>query len=76
MGVAGTLMLGMVLAGAAGLRVNATASMPRGLWRVAATEARVERGEIVSVCPPDGAAIREDAATSRPGPAPGAMSRW
>jgi conjugative transfer signal peptidase TraF len=61
MGAAGTLMLGMVLAGAAGLRVNATASMPRGLWRVAATDARVERGAIVSVCPPDGAAIREAA---------------
>jgi conjugative transfer signal peptidase TraF len=66
-------MLGIVLAGAAGLRVNATASMPRGLWRIAATEARVERGEIVSVCPPDGAAIREAARRGYfpAGPCPG-----
>jgi conjugative transfer signal peptidase TraF len=60
-GAVGTLMLGIAMAGAAGLRVNATASMPRGLWRVAATEARVARGAIVSVCPPDGATIREAA---------------
>jgi conjugative transfer signal peptidase TraF len=66
-------MLGMVLAGAAGLRVNAKASMPRGLWRIAATEARVERGEIVSVCPPDDAAIREAARRGYlpAGPCPG-----
>jgi conjugative transfer signal peptidase TraF len=66
-------MLGIVLAGAAGLRVNASASMPWGLWRVAATEAPFERGEIVSVCPPDGAAIREAARRGYlpAGPCPG-----
>jgi conjugative transfer signal peptidase TraF len=66
-------MMSIVLAGAAGLRVNATTSMPRGLWRVAATEARVERGEIVSVCPSDGAAIREAARRGyiSAGPCPG-----
>jgi conjugative transfer signal peptidase TraF len=73
MSAAATLMIGMVLAGAAGLRVNTTASMPRGLWRVEATEAQVERGAIVSVCPPDGAAIREAARRGYlpAGPCPG-----
>jgi conjugative transfer signal peptidase TraF len=73
MSAAATLMIGMALAGAAGLRVNATASMPRGLWRVAVTEARVERGAIASVCPPDGAAIREAARRGYlpAGPCPG-----
>jgi conjugative transfer signal peptidase TraF len=61
MGAGGVLMLGIVLAGTTGLRVNATASMPRGLWRVQAAATRIERGEVVSVCPPDGAVIREAA---------------
>jgi conjugative transfer signal peptidase TraF len=55
------LMLGIALAGVAGLRVNATASMPRGIWRVEAPGPQVERGEIVSVCLPESAAIREAA---------------
>jgi conjugative transfer signal peptidase TraF len=59
--VTGALVLGALATGeAAGLRINATASMPRGLWRVWPPEP-VERGEIVTVCPPDCAAIREAA---------------
>ena len=52
-----------VLAGAkgAGLRVNATPSMPLGLWRVAADRAPLRRGEIVVVCPPDTAPVRTGA---------------
>jgi len=46
----------------AGLRVNDTASMPRGLWRAAAVIAAIQRGEIVIVCPPDTPSVREAAA--------------
>jgi conjugative transfer signal peptidase TraF len=57
---------------ATGLRVNATASMPRGLWRVRAGEP-VERGAVVAICPPDRAAIREAARRGyiSPGRCPG-----
>jgi conjugative transfer signal peptidase TraF len=61
MSAGGALMLGIVLAGTAGLRVNATASMPRGIWWVEPAGTRIERDEVVSVCPRDGAAIREAA---------------
>jgi conjugative transfer signal peptidase TraF len=61
MSAGGALMLGIALAGAVGFRVNATASMPRGIWRVEAPGARLERGEIVSICLPDSPAISEAA---------------
>jgi len=56
------LAIGALTARAAGLRVNATASMPRGLWRVTPVNADLDRGEIVSVCPPEVPATREAAA--------------
>lgn len=56
----GALLAGTLLtARAAGLRVNETASMPRGLWRVIAADAPLRRGEIIAACPPDTRAIRE-----------------
>jgi conjugative transfer signal peptidase TraF len=59
--VTGVLMMATLAAGeATGLRFNVTASMPRGLWRAGAGEP-IERGEIVTVCPPDRADIREAA---------------
>ncbi len=59
--ITGALMMATLAGGeAAGLRINATASMPRGLWRVQAGDP-IERGEIVTVCPPDQADIREAA---------------
>jgi conjugative transfer signal peptidase TraF len=59
--VTGVLMMATLAAGEAiGLRFNATVSMPRGLWTVRAGEP-IERGEIVTVCPPDRADIREAA---------------
>ena len=61
MSAGGALMLGIALAGVAGLRVNATASMPRGIWRVEARGPQIERGEIMSVCLPESAGIREAA---------------
>src|SRR5262249_11111875 len=59
--ITSVLMMATLAVGeAAGLRINATASMPRGLWRVQ-TGRPIERGEIVTVCPPDQADIREAA---------------
>jgi conjugative transfer signal peptidase TraF len=51
----------LLMARVAGLRVNATPSMPRGLWRVTAANKPFRRGQVVTVCPPDTAAIREAA---------------
>lgn len=59
LGAGGAVLLGIALAGAEGLRVNTTASMPRGIWRVAAAGTRIARGDIVSVCLPDSPAVRE-----------------
>ena len=61
MGTGGALMLGIALAGTAGLRVNATASMPQGIWQVEAPGALIGRGEIVSVCLPQSPALNEAA---------------
>jgi conjugative transfer signal peptidase TraF len=59
--ITGALMMATLVAGeAAGLRINATASMPCGLWRVRAGEP-IEGGEIVTICPPDRPDIREAA---------------
>lgn len=59
---AAAVLLGtLAMARVAGLRVNATPSMPLGLWRVAQAEAPLRHGQIVTVCPPDTPAIREAA---------------
>lgn len=42
-----------------GLRLNTTSSMPRGLWHVAAPDTGPRRGEIVSVCLPEGETARQ-----------------
>lgn len=54
-GVSGLALFG---AGAAGLRVNMTASMPRGLWHVAPAAGPIPRGAIVSLCLPSGPLLR------------------
>lgn len=57
------LIAAMGAAQLGGLRVNSTASMPRGIWYVApVVAAALRRGEIVSVCLPDAAPLREAAA--------------
>jgi conjugative transfer signal peptidase TraF len=61
LGAGGVLLLGFALAEAAGLRINATASMPRGIWRVEAAGTRIARGEVVSICLPDTPVVREAA---------------
>ncbi len=58
----GALVIGtLATADVAGLRVNATPSMPRGLWRVVDRDAPLHRGEIVTVCPPDITPVRQGA---------------
>lgn len=60
---AGALLMGtLVMAWLCGIRVNATASMPRGLWQVRTADAPLRRGEFVTVCLPDTVPIREAAA--------------
>ena len=58
-GMVGALMMAsLVGANVAGLRINSTPSMPRGLWQVVANDTPLRRGEIVTVCPPDTKLIR------------------
>jgi len=69
----GAVTMGAFAGGeAAGLRVNLTASMPRGLWQVRAG-APVGRGETVAICPPNRADIRQAAGRGYipPGRCPG-----
>lgn len=57
----GAMTMGAIAAaGAGGVRINATASMPRGLWQMRVGEP-IERGEVVVVCPPNRADIRQAA---------------
>ena len=50
----GALLLGMLVAAEmAGVRVNASASMPRGLWRVMRSDVPLRRGAVVALCLPD-----------------------
>ena len=59
---AGSVILASLAgAGTAGLRVNASVSMPIGLWRVARVESTVQVGQVVTICPPDTPAIRDAA---------------
>jgi conjugative transfer signal peptidase TraF len=61
-GLLGALMVGtLATANVAGLRLNSTPSMPRGLWRVVGNDAPLYRGEIVTLCPPDTEPIRQGA---------------
>ena len=55
---AGTVLGALAAAHAAGLNVNVTPSMPIGLWRVTPAGRTLEKGDIVSVCLPDGDALR------------------
>ena len=58
----GTVTLAMLAAASSvGLRVNTTASMPRGLWRVVDYDAPLRRGEVVAICPPDITPVRQGA---------------
>ena len=73
--VAGALvMTSLASADVAGLRINDTPSMPRGLWRVVATDsAPLRDGAVVTICPPDTPPIRVGAGRGYlpPGSCPG-----
>jgi conjugative transfer signal peptidase TraF len=43
----------------AGLRVNTTPSMPIGLWAIESVRTVLTRGDVVTVCLQDGAALRQ-----------------
>ena len=58
----GLVMAALASADLGGLRINGTASMPRGLWHVGAPVAPLRRGEIVTLCPPETKPFREAAA--------------
>ncbi len=58
-GASALIAASALVAHAAGLRVNATPSMPLGLWRLGPVPGSLRAGEIVVVCPPDSAAFRE-----------------
>ena len=52
--VAVVIAAGTTWANAEGFQINATASAPKGIWRVSALEPRtMQRGTLVSICPPD-----------------------
>ena len=56
------VVAGLAGANVAGLRFNATPSMPVGLWRMVPDRAPLRRGEIVVVCLPETALTRVGAA--------------
>ncbi len=61
-GIALVVSLGLVVTGGAisriaGLRLNDSVSMPRGLYRVEPLDGPLQRGEVVTVCPPMGMAM-------------------
>jgi conjugative transfer signal peptidase TraF len=73
-GVAGALvMTSLASADVAGLRINDTPSMPRGLWRLVADGAPLRDGEFVTLCPPDTPPVRLGAGRGYipPGSCPG-----
>lgn len=55
----GLLILLLVAGYIGGLRINTTPSEPLGLWRIAQITRSIRPGEMVFVCPPDNAAMRE-----------------
>jgi conjugative transfer signal peptidase TraF len=42
-----------------GLRINESPSLPIGIWRVSPLDRELQRGDIVSFCPPDTPTFRE-----------------
>lgn len=67
------VMAGLAGANTAGLRFNATPSMPVGFWRMVPNHTPLHRGEVVVVCPPDTAPLRlgQERGYVPPGDCPG-----
>jgi len=53
------ILASLATAYAAGLRINTTPSMPSGIWMIVSARTAPKRGDIVAVCLPDGAALRQ-----------------
>lgn len=53
LGALGLFALVCITASQAGYRINWTPSLPPGIWKVDALTGPVQRGQIVSVCPPN-----------------------
>ena len=51
-GVGAGIILAGALAQAAGLLINPTASLPRGLWRVVENAGAIRAGDVAAFCPP------------------------
>jgi len=63
---------------ALGFRINTTNSMPVGVWRLSPLAGALQRGEVVTVCLPDGPEARlaaERGYVPRPAPATTGVSR-
>jgi conjugative transfer signal peptidase TraF len=67
-GIAGLLWGVVQIAESAGIRINHTASLVPTLWRVTPLQGPLQRGQIVSFCPPDNAVIRQARARGFLGP--------
>ncbi|AVA24427.1 conjugative transfer signal peptidase TraF [Rhizobium sp. NXC24] len=67
---------GVAAAIVGGFRINLTPSEPLGLWRIVALDRPAARGDLVFICPPLTAAIREGRARGylRVGSCPGAIA--
>ena len=46
------LLIGLLAVKRAGYRINVTASLPVGIWRLKPSFATLHRGQIITVCPP------------------------
>jgi conjugative transfer signal peptidase TraF len=67
-GIAGLLWGLVQIADSAGIRINHTPSLAPILWRVSPHQGPLQRGDIVSFCPPDNAIIRQARARGYLGP--------
>jgi conjugative transfer signal peptidase TraF len=67
-GIAGLLWGVVQIAESAGIRINHTPSLAQTVWRVTPVRRPLQRGQIVSFCPPDNAIIRQARARLYLGP--------
>ena len=71
---AGSVAASLPLAALAGLRINTSPSLPRGLYRLVAIHGGLRRGDLVLACPPEPAArLARSRGYLPPGPCPGAV---
>jgi conjugative transfer signal peptidase TraF len=57
-GIAGLLWGAVQIAESAGIRINHTPSLAPLIWRVSSLQGALQRGQIVSFCPPESGIIR------------------